>query len=579
MSRKSSVKISQTGKVLVLGHDTRSFLAVVRSLGRKGLIVHVGLSSGEALALSSKYISKIHLLPPLSQSQKWKAEVQKIMQHEQFDIVIPTNDVSNLLFQRFREEFEPYGRIYLLTEEAFKITYNKMETYALCERCGVNFPKSELIRNNYDISTISENYKFPLILKPKSSVDLDNLNNRNYVKKIYHTSQLKSCLSEMLQKEDLIIQEYFEGIGVGVEILATDGKILVAFQHIRVHEPLKGGGSSYRKSMPVDKDLLYASEKLIKALNYTGVAMIEFRVDPKRGNWTLIEINGRFWGSLPLAIAAGIDFPYYLYQMLINGKQDFPTKYRHNIFCRNTTSDLSWLIERLKCETSLFKGLVSISRYLISGIAHTLCLRERNDTFVLDDPLPGIRELHNVTSAAYRAGARKTILHIRSTYPMRIYHAKKILNQLRATQSILFICKGNICRSPFAERYLQKISSHPIHVKSCGYYPQPGRLCPIDAILAGRNYGIDLEDHRSSVINDADLNNADIIFVFDWEDMSKVVSRFPMHRAKVWYLAEVTPRGTLEIPDPYGSDVSNFDKTYSQIRYHLDNIAEILANC
>lgn len=577
MSRGESAKKLEREKVFILGHDTRSFLTVIRSLGRKGLVVHVGISTKGSVALSSKYISKIHLLPS-SPKEEWKAEVLKIMKQEKFDLVIPTNDGQNLLFQQFRDELEPYGRIYLLNDEVFKITYNKMETYNLCERCGVNYPKSKLLKQGDNVPSLLEPYKFPLILKPRSSVYLSDIHNKNRVKKIYDKEQFETSLKIMLQKGDVVIQDYFDGIGVGIEVLAANGIILTVFQHIRVHEPLNGGGSSYRKSMPVDKDLLDASKKLIRALKYTGVAMLEFRVNPKQANWTLIEINGRFWGSLPLAVAAGVDFPYYLYQMLVDGKQDFPADYRYNIYCRNTASDLSWIVEHLKRETFTFIGLRNIGHELLLSAVNIFCFRERNDTFVLDDPLPGIHETFNIASALSRSIIRKTTLCIRNAYPLRIYHNWRIINQLRTAKNILFICKGNICRSPFAEFYSRKVFSPSVHTRSCGYYPQLGRLCPRNAVIAGRDNDVDMKNHRSVVINDEYMDNADIVFVFDYENMSKVVSKYPRYRSKIWYLSEVTTVGLLEIPDPYGNDRSVFDKIYSQIRHNIDIIAEMQGN-
>ena len=96
------------------------------------------------------------------------------------------------------------------------------------------------------------------------------------------------------------------------------------FQHERLHEPPEGGGGTYRKSVPLSPELLKATRRLMKELRYTGVAMAEFKVNPRTGGWVLIEINGRFWGSLPLTIAAGADFPRYLYELMVHGRTGFP---------------------------------------------------------------------------------------------------------------------------------------------------------------------------------------------------------------------------------------------------------------
>ena len=109
---------------------------------------------------------------------------------------------------------------------------------------------------------------------------------------------------------------------MGVELLADQGQILFAMQHRRLHETT-GFGSAYRETVAVNPELRGACEALMRSLNYTGVAMVEFRVDEATGKWILLEINGRFWGSLPLAAAAGADFPLYLYQLLVDGRREF----------------------------------------------------------------------------------------------------------------------------------------------------------------------------------------------------------------------------------------------------------------
>src|SRR6185503_6339152 len=113
-----------------------------------------------------------------------------------------------------------------------------------------------------------------------------------------------------------------------------DGQVLSAFQHARIHETTEWG-SSYRRSVAISPELLEASQRLMQAIRYTGVAMAEFIVNPKSGQWVFLEINGRFWGSLPLAVAAGADFPYYLYRLLVEDNRDLPTDYRLGVRCRN----------------------------------------------------------------------------------------------------------------------------------------------------------------------------------------------------------------------------------------------------
>src|SRR4026207_2291899 len=104
-------------KVLVLGHDTRAFLAVIRSLGRGGVEVHVAWHDPYAPASRSRYIRKAHLLPSWRQPVvSWKSSLQQLLREEKFDLVLPCIDPIVMALHQHRTEFEPHGRIYLLSD-------------------------------------------------------------------------------------------------------------------------------------------------------------------------------------------------------------------------------------------------------------------------------------------------------------------------------------------------------------------------------------------------------------------------------------------------------------------------------
>ena len=151
------------------------------------------------------------------------------------------------------------------------------------------------------------------------------------------------------QPQSYIIQKYVYGKTIGVEILSYKGKIIEYFFHERVHQPLeRGGGSSLRKSIAKIDQLYGYVEKFCDATHYTGVGMFEFQYDDAR-NAYLIEVNGRFWGSLPLSLAAEVDFPFHLYVMLTNQMDKISKSYyKSDVYCRNTSSDLDWWISNIK---------------------------------------------------------------------------------------------------------------------------------------------------------------------------------------------------------------------------------------
>ncbi len=160
-------------KVLILGHGTRSFLSVIRSLGRKGIIIHAGNSLPEDIALYSRYITKYFLLPPFSEPEQWKSEVITIIEKEKYDLVIPTDDSPIILLRQIILELEKSSKVYLLENTAFSITNDKLQTYSFCQSLGIHVPRFSTVSKNDDLEKISKNFDFPLIIKPVSSYSPD----------------------------------------------------------------------------------------------------------------------------------------------------------------------------------------------------------------------------------------------------------------------------------------------------------------------------------------------------------------------------------------------------------------------
>jgi len=565
-------------KVLILGHGTRSFLSVIRSLGRKGIIIHAGNPVPEDIALHSKYIEKYFPLPRFSEPGQWKSEVISIVGKEKYDLVIPTDDAPIILLQQIRPEIEKYSRVYLLDTEAYTITNDKLQTYSFCQSLGIRVPQFSILSEHDDPEKVLKEGNFPLIVKPVSSFSPDRLERKNLVRIARDKAAFLAMLKELfLHNSTLIIQEYFEGAGIGVEIIASRGEILAAFQHIRVHEKRIwgvrniGGASTYRKSQPVDPFLMSPARKIIQSLDYTGVAMLEFRKNFDRNESVLIEINGRFWGSLPLAVAAGADFPYYLYQLLVENKKTFPQAYTRDLFCRSLTEDLYWMYDECISFTSLRARLRFIGKTMMEFF-NIILLRERNDTLVLDDPKPGIMEIGTLILQPVSVLQRKMRFRLQASPWYRTIRSRNFKQAVLHAKNILFVCRGNICRSPFAEQYSRTIFPKDVHLVSCGFIHQDGRKSPPEALSAARKFGVDLSDHQADHITDDMVKNSDLIIIFDEENFRMLLQRYPRYKNRIWFLSEICPDIPLHIEDPFKKDSDTYEKVYSVIAYCIDRM-------
>lgn len=376
----------KVGEALVLGTDTRVVLAILRSLGRKRIATDVAWLDPDSIALRSRYLHRFHAIPDYSPtSDLWKERLTRLLEQESYDLVIPANDSTLVPLQLHRQDFVRFPEILLHDQATFDVVFDKAKSFDLAQRLGVNVAPGIRVEK-FDRRSLPADLAFPAIVKPLTTFDGEREDGAsNVVLKIESWGDLERTLRTPPYDRGCLVQEFFPGVGMGVEVLVHEGRILTAHQHQRLHETMSYG-SSYRKSVPLDGELYDAAEKLMAALRYTGVAMVEYLYDLETKRWIFVEINGRFWGSLPLAIAAGADFPYYLYRFWVAGVRTFPRDYRTGIYCRNLLLD--WQGRKTRKRTGK-----SRTRELIDDVVALATFRDHFDSFAWDDMQPAISEI------------------------------------------------------------------------------------------------------------------------------------------------------------------------------------------
>ena len=554
-------------RVLILGEDTQSFLTVIRSLGAAGMEIHIAWCPLDSAALASRYVHTVHRMPPYqAASSAWITAFEDLIREQRFDLILPTTDGTTLPFQLHRERFEKLARIYLLPDEVYRICADKGATWDLAASLEIPLPRQRLLQNAEEARDAAAEFGYPLVLKPSRSAHESDPLRHQAVKKVGSETALLKALADMLPIGPPLVQEHFLGEGLGVEVLCNQGRILLAFQHERVHERPQGGGSSYRKSVAIDPELLAATAKLMQALCYTGVAMVEFKQNHETGRWILIEINARFWGSIALSRAAGLDFPLALVSLLLEGQENFPQQYRTGIYCRHWTRDLQWWIKNIPVDKS---DKTLHSRSVLSTlleIRHILALREFSDTFVFSDPRPAWVDLEIYFDDKFFG----VLKHLK---PFRTAHQRRLKKLFAGAERIVVVCHGNICRSPYAGEFLtNRMERSAI---SRGVYIKTGRPSPENAIISAEKRGIDLQQHRSALVTPDELKDADLILIFDRRNWLSIRALAPECMDRVAYLGASDPDQPLEIGDPYGGDVARFDRCYVRIETALQSLGSL----
>jgi predicted ATP-grasp superfamily ATP-dependent carboligase/protein-tyrosine-phosphatase len=523
-------------RVLLLGDDLRAFLAIARSLGRRGVEVHAAPSDFSSPALRSRYIAAAHRLPPHPlDPQRWEAALAELVAGLGFRFVVPTSD-SGLFMLRSHRAALGFGRIGIANEEALEIFCDKANTRALAEANGVPVANGLLLGGGETPAAVAAALGLPLLLKPRASYRLGDVATKRSAIVVRDSDALGRELSSGAW-DGCVAESFFAGVGVGVSVLARSGKLVFAYQHRRLRESSETGASTRRVSERVDPALLAAVEPLAAAARLDGVAMFEFRLARAGGRYVLLEVNPRFWGSLPLAVAAGADFPAWWWDLAVSGRVA-TAPYAGGIVKADLTGEFNRAVDRLE-ET---RGLSQLSAAAagLATAAGLLIARKGADSWAADDPEPWREERRDLArrtgdALRRRLPGRQRRRRIRFEDVARRISEKAGGRPLRLT----LVGRDNVCRSAFGERLLRlRLAGLPVEIASAGYIPRRGGFPDAATLGAATALGVNLSGHSSNALSVDELERADALILFDDDTEWRLRQMSPDFAAEVVTLPE-----------------------------------------
>ena len=339
-------------KILVTDGEERAALAVVRSLGRAGHQVDVCSPHRRPLAGGSRYAMAESRSPdPLAEPAAFARFVAEEVTRSGIELLIPISEASLRALLPRREDLRP-ATIPFPDAASFTAVSDKAEVLAVATGLGLSVPRQVTIDSGSTAlpGALSE-LAFPVVIKPARSV-VETGERRIKLRVGYAVDEgdLGRRLAALVPAAfPVLVQERIRGPGIGAFLLLWDGELLASFFHRRIREqPPDGGVSVYRESIASDPELLEASRRLLDRYEWRGVAMVEFKRDERSGRAFLMEVNGRFWGSLQLAIDAGVDFPALLVAAASGHRPSPVPAYRVGTRCRWWWGDVDHLIARLR---------------------------------------------------------------------------------------------------------------------------------------------------------------------------------------------------------------------------------------
>jgi predicted ATP-grasp superfamily ATP-dependent carboligase len=390
-------------EVIVLDGNQRPALAITRSLGKRGIRVTVGSETKPSLSSCSRYCSESFVYPsPYTDPDGFFQAVLDRTRKLRRAILIPVTDVTVSEILRRRGEIAEGIAIPFDGFDKYSLVSDKAWLVSQCRTLGLPVPRTVLSTDyvdREDVIVAARAVGFPLVIKPSLSrirTETGWIGTR--VRYARDEKELRDILSsELFSRVPFVLQERVQGPGVGIFLLMKDGVVLARFAHKRIREkPPSGGVSVLCESVEPPAAALDAATRLLAGVRWNGVAMVEFKIDERGGVPRILEVNARFWGSLELAVSAGVDFPYLLFQMAKGERIGESTGYRVGLKLRWELGDLDHLWIRLfrnSSGLSLPAGSPSRPSVLVNFVADSFRRSVRNEVLRLQDARPFLYEL------------------------------------------------------------------------------------------------------------------------------------------------------------------------------------------
>jgi D-aspartate ligase len=374
----------QVGAVIIGGEHPG--LGVVRSLGRRGIPICV-IDDQHSVSQFSKYVSRVVKVKDLLDEEKTVASVMEIGERYGLKgwVLFPTRDETVAAFSRHRDRLSQFFRVTTPEWDSVRWAWDKKNTYELAAQLGIPVPHTFNPRTEKELAELYP--RLPLALKPAVKENF------------FYATGAKAWradtpgeLDELFRKamrqirpEEILIQEIIPGDGTRQYSYCAffrDGKAkntLVA-RRMRQHPREFGRAATYVETIEFP-EIEELAERFLKAIDFYGLVEVEFKQDPRDGQFKLLDVNARIWGFHSLGMAAGVDFPYLLFADQLGQ----PTEQNR------AKADVGWLRLVTDVPTAaldLWDGELSLRNYWKS-----LRNTRAESVFDLKDPLPSLAEV------------------------------------------------------------------------------------------------------------------------------------------------------------------------------------------
>lgn len=364
-------------KVLLTDGSHKNTLAIMRYLGKLNFKIDI-LHHKKSAPAYSKFCNQLIICPNVNDEIAYFDFVLYLVKNNSYDILIPVGVKPVEIFSKRLELLKQFVKIEIPEYNILKVALDKKLTFQFAEENNIPHPKTIYPNNIEEAIILSEKLNFPVIIKSSNESVLKfptiYIENKNQL--IKELENLVEKEKEQVINSFPLVQERIFGSGFGFFAIYQNGKCKRIFMHKRLREnPVSGGISTCAKSF-YDTKLLEIGKNILDKLNWHGQAMVEFKQDEKTGEFKLIEINPKFWGSLELCLSAGMNFPLSLCEMAQGQELEYIDNYNKN-------RKFLWIVAS---NGELYRLFQKPSDFFIV-IGNWMSFNSRSD-FWLSDPKP-----------------------------------------------------------------------------------------------------------------------------------------------------------------------------------------------
>jgi len=369
---------------VVIGGDYQG-LGIVRSLGRRGVPVCV-IDDEHSIARFSRYTTHVVRTASLRNEEQAVERVLSIGRKLGLEgwVLYPTRDETVAAFSRYKPQLSEFFRVPTPGWDTIKWVWDKRNTYRLANELGIPTPATWYPRDAQELEQIQIDP--PLTIKPAikehffyaTKAKAWRANNRLELRELFERA------AAQVEPGEVMIQDLIPGGGrqqVAYCAFFKEGRAVgsMVVRRTRQHPPEFGRASTFVETieLPILEEL---SERFLRAINYYGLVELEYKLDPRDGQYRLLDVNGRTWGYHTLGRSAGVDFP----ALLFADQTDQPLQP-----CRGRAG-VSWI----RLVTDLPTGCLEIYKGRQNWRAYLQSLRRADveAVFSREDPLPGLAE-------------------------------------------------------------------------------------------------------------------------------------------------------------------------------------------